>query len=502
MSKPPQQKELRPIDKIILICLTVLLVGFLGVTVSRLIYPFDLGSHEGSVWMPARIVAEGHNPYSFALKPPFSMAPYGYVYYFLVGLGVKLFGLQLWFGRVLSIAACFLTAFAVARIAAAVTENKKAVPIAWIACLSPLAIQSWMVLQRSDFIATAFAFLGLSLIFTARRDDENKFFNLFLPVLLFAAAFFTKHTAAPLAMPIGALLCLGRKKYASGAGIFFGTSLLIAAGMLALNLTSDGGYIWQHFTHAKKLPVSLGKSFSFFIEVLKTPTAMVFLLMAGAAIFIARKNFTDALRSLKLSLRQAKIFDEVGARRLIILYFCLSLGFAFLSSGRHGGTWNYYLEVSFVAAIVIAIIYDRLARREKFRLAAGFIVLLALGGAFQLVRLARGEYFRWQSLAYHREIVAKIEQLTPPGSVGFSACPELLVAAGRDFYFDDIQEYMEEWSPELHQAFEAEFTKKSLSAVILRTSDVPEKDFRGYRLVKTENPPPERFHRVYLYVRE
>jgi hypothetical protein len=115
--------------------------------------------------------------------------------------------------------------------------------------------------------------------------------------------------------------------------------------------------------------------------------------------------------------------------------------------------------------------------------------------------MMRGEYFRWQSLPYHQEIVAKTKELTPPGSVGFAACPELLVAAGRDFYFDDIQEYMEDWSPELHQVFEAEFEKKSISAVIMRT-DVAEKDFRGYRLVETENPPPERFYKVFLYVRE
>jgi hypothetical protein len=59
-----------------------LLLGALSV--SRLTYPFDVGHFEACVWTPSMMSAEGRNPYQFALREPFVMAPYGYFYYLLV----------------------------------------------------------------------------------------------------------------------------------------------------------------------------------------------------------------------------------------------------------------------------------------------------------------------------------------------------------------------------------------------------------------------------------
>src|SRR5678816_1800438 len=63
-------------------------VSLLGLSSSRFFYPFDTGNYEAFIWSPSRLAITGHNPYSFALSPPYVMAPYGIVYYELIGLGL------------------------------------------------------------------------------------------------------------------------------------------------------------------------------------------------------------------------------------------------------------------------------------------------------------------------------------------------------------------------------------------------------------------------------
>src|SRR5690349_24320096 len=99
------------------IAAAILAVILLAVGASRLIYPFDVGHYEACIWTPSLLSTKGSNPYAFATRPPFVMAPYGYVYYLLVGIGLRVFGLQLWFGRVLTILAAVVCLICIFRIA-------------------------------------------------------------------------------------------------------------------------------------------------------------------------------------------------------------------------------------------------------------------------------------------------------------------------------------------------------------------------------------------------
>ncbi|MEK7829896.1 MAG: hypothetical protein AAB401_02360, partial [Acidobacteriota bacterium] len=62
----------------------------LGVGISRLVYPFDVGHFEACIWTPAIFAARGENPYDIALREPFATAPYGYFYYLTVGAGLRM----------------------------------------------------------------------------------------------------------------------------------------------------------------------------------------------------------------------------------------------------------------------------------------------------------------------------------------------------------------------------------------------------------------------------
>ena len=88
---------------LILTVSAMLVLLLMGISVSRIVYPFDVGHFEACVWTPALLSAEGKNPYAYATQEPFVMAPYGYLYYLTVGVGLRLFGWQFWFGRTLTV---------------------------------------------------------------------------------------------------------------------------------------------------------------------------------------------------------------------------------------------------------------------------------------------------------------------------------------------------------------------------------------------------------------
>ncbi|MEP7270985.1 MAG: hypothetical protein ABI882_05750, partial [Acidobacteriota bacterium] len=70
----PDDAQLLRLARAVGVLLALLL---LGLSVSRLTYPFDTGNYEAFIWMPARLAISGQNPYGFTLTPPFVMAPYG-----------------------------------------------------------------------------------------------------------------------------------------------------------------------------------------------------------------------------------------------------------------------------------------------------------------------------------------------------------------------------------------------------------------------------------------
>ena len=231
------------------------ILGFflVSIIISRLVYPFDIGHLEAFNWMPATHLLEGKNPYAFAFTPPYSMTPYGIVYYALLAVGIKFFGLQLWWGRFLTVLGFAVCLWAVIKITRKITDSKEAV---WTACLVSLALfpaHAWLAMTRSDLIGLAFASAAVALVFTSEKDSPLSFGRLLVVILLAVAAFFTKHTFL---LPVGIIgLRFWQLNKWREIGVFSAAFLILtAAGMFLLNATSDGGYWWQHFIHAQRLP--------------------------------------------------------------------------------------------------------------------------------------------------------------------------------------------------------------------------------------------------------
>ena len=473
---------------------TGILAAFLfSLVVLRILYPFDLGYLEAFSWMPATHLLEGKNPYAFAFTPPYSMTPYGIVYYALLAAGLKLFGLELWWGRLLTTLAFAVCLWAVAKITGKLTERREAV---WVACLVGLALfpgQAWIAVLRSDFIALACAFAAVALAWTFEKDKPAGAARFAAVLFLSIAAVFTKHTNL---LPVGIIVLRFWQLNKWRAGIVFGAlfSICAALGMFLLNYTSDGGYFWQHFAHAQRLPFTGEKLAAEIFTIITAPTSVVFLIFLLVLVyrkraFLAPRNGTEFLSLLR------------SPQLLIWFYFLLSFIAAMISAGRVGANVNYYLENSLVAAIASGLIYDEFRKNAYRKTALAMIVLFVLGGAFQLMRFARGEYFRWQSLAYYREISETSAGFAPAGSICFSVYVELVARNGCQFYFDDYGEYIGDWSPELSAIFEREVKDGRFAVVIWKTDDF-QATFPNYELKPMTQKVPQRVIPVYLYVRK
>jgi hypothetical protein len=471
------------------------ILGFFlaSIIISRLVYPFDIGHLEAFNWMPATHLLEGKNPYAFAFTPPYSMTPYGIVYYALLAVGIKLFGLQLWWGRFLTVLAFAVCVWAVIKITKKLTADKNASRAALLVALALFPAQAWIAMVRSDLIGLAFVFAAVCLVLTVGKDERLSAFRLPAIILLAVAALFTKHT---LLLPIGIIFLRFLQLAKWREAVVFGTAVLAltAGGMLFLNYTSGGGYVWQHFTHAPDLPFSPEKLTSEVRRVITTPTAFIFGVFL--LIFAYRKRAFFSLKD------RDELINKLRSPKLLVLFYLfISFAAAVLSSGRVGANTNYYLETSFVMAIAGGLIYEDFRQKASPKLALAMIVLMTLGGALQLARIGRGEYFRWQAVSYYREVSDTAAKFAPPGSICFSVYAELVARGGCPFYFDDYGEYIGDWSPELRAVFEREVRAGRFAVIIWRTDDFQEK-FPNYELKQMSQNVPERFFPVYLYVRK
>ena len=184
---------------------------------------------------------------------------------------------------------------------------------------------------------------------------------------------------------------------------------------------------------------------------------------------------------------------------LIGFYFVAVFFFAFVTTGRLGASTLYYLETFLVASVLFALSCDWFERNGKEKYAVVFTAMLIASAVLFLFSVGRGEYNRWQSLPYYREMVENVRQLTPHDSLCISVYPDIVTAAGRDFHFDDWGEYNDGWSPELKEVFNKAISSKRYTAIIMHSDDLK---FDGYHLVRMKTPPPEKFYKAFLYVRD
>jgi hypothetical protein len=474
-----------------------------GIGLSRLLYPFDTGHYEAVIWGPALLSIAGHNPYAAAnvTGSPYLMAGYGYLYYLVIGSGLKAFGLQFWFGRAVSLAASGIVIVCVGKIAFLLTQKSQAVILTLITVLSSFAFQAWIGLQRSDLPGLAAALAGLYLAFKWSREGSDRIAaqTVFATLLLASAFFFKMTIVLPTLVAAAVYFQAGKRKVALFT--LAGALAIIGTGILLLNSTSGGGYFWQHFILMSENSHSYSRSIEIASDLLKAPATSIALVVVIASLgFTALKQYPEAATRFRAALKP--ILPQVlkSPKSLVFLHLAAAVLLGFVTSSRSGASVNYYMEASFVGAMAVALAWDRLenmtTRKAIHVLSA---CLLAIAGAFQLARITRGEYLRWQSLPYCKEMVSTLADYAPPGTTCFSVYPELVTAAGRDYHFGDWIQYLDGRSQELTQLFRNTIRINRYPAMIWH-DEKQSAIFPEYRLIPMKQAPPAGIYPIYLYV--
>lgn len=488
-----------------LVCLPLIFIA-----TSRLLYPYDAGHYEAQIWAPSQLIIAGHNPYSLALakEPPYTVSTYGPLYYLIIGIGVSQFGLQLWFGRLLSDLGAIIAVISVVKLSLLLTNSRRLAILSTLVFLVQFPVQSWIGMQRADLPALGLSLLGMTVaLAVAERKNygvEATTSFVVLASCLMTGAILCRQTAF-LPLFFVSAWYIRRRKWKL-LTVFSACSILILGlTIYFVNASSQGGFIQQIWI----IPSSLPRQFTVFrnriFGLFQSPSTWLISGLLGYAIinilrgrasfqaipnWVRRQNLPGWLA--------VTIFDRNGV--WVGLFALASLSLALVTSSIPGSNINYYLEASAAIALFFPFVWLKLVdqdRRNRSSWPNAFLLLLIGGALFTGARVCRGEYFRWQSVGYFKEVVSQIQNRVELNEPCFSVYPELVASAGRPYYFNSDVPY-DGRSPELANVLRRAILSQRLAAIVSHSPESP----GGYRRVKLSQPVPEKFYPVYLHVRE
>ena len=441
-------RALRRIDAESIAKVGLVVSGLVAILIaaSRIAYPHDVGQYDGDVWAPADVFAGGHTPYhvSAATTPPYTVAPYGPLYYGIIAVGIRLFGDQFAFGRTLSLVGLMVTAFLVYRILR-VHGRSNANHIAFLGAgllLAQYPAQAFVGSQRSDLVALPLALGGLALVLgEGRPRATGGIVRAALAGFLVADAVLVRQTLfLPLLVGL-AWYALRREggrllAYAATAG-----ATLIAA-FTILEATSGGGFFWHAAKLQGSVPLSVDQARQVIGSFIRSPATIftIALLLVCAARILRRRTAPTGVSEIGS--------DDRLLRRLLFVYLAAAVVVAAVASAKAGSNINYWFEVCVVLAILTPLCVGEafdLGSTRRLWSAAGlpvvFTVLIFVSAVITGGREAHGELLRWRSLSYVDEIVTKIHHLAAPHERVYVEYPDLAVAAQRAYLFNDLSLY-------------------------------------------------------------
>jgi ABC-type glycerol-3-phosphate transport system permease component len=313
-----------------------------------LAFPFPLNYGEGPLLDQAVRLANFEGIYSSDLaRAPYTISNYPPFYLLVQAPFVWLFGPELWYGRLISLASVAATALFVALTLFTLTRDRIAAMAAGLTFPAIPYVLRWSSLGRVDLLGLALSWAGLFAV--VRWPGRRR--AIVAAALLFVAAVLTRQTyvlAAPLTAFVWLLVQGQRRRALELAGLSCGLGLVSFA---ALNVATDGGFFLNTVT--ANINDFRWERVSF--NALGAGLACPLLLLGGLAF---------AWRA-----------PRDRAWWLVVPYLALSVPSALLV-GKVGSDVNYLLELS--AALCLATGALIAWQRERPRLRALLISLLAL----------------------------------------------------------------------------------------------------------------------------
>lgn len=313
--------------------------------------PYENEYGEGVLLWNAGMFAQGRSPYHDYNRYPFVAATYPPLYPLAAAVGVKLFGVSMAFGRVLS---CLATLAVVGLIWVIVRRTVRARASPWLGSALFLAapiVLWWAPLMRVEMAAVAVGLAGLYCVLRGGRW-------LFPAVVLLAAAVYTRQSAvAPVAAAVVYLAWIGRRRSAALVAVSWAVLVL---GVFAVMQVGSHGWFYRNLVVANRnlwVPAGLWRLWKAAFLSWPLPFLMgaigaaVVLVDAGIAAFRRQSHRSDHA-------------DRSAVRPLLLfgLYFVFAMA-ASLTAGKIGANINYMIEPLAAACIMTGFAYDWLAAR-------------------------------------------------------------------------------------------------------------------------------------------
>lgn len=333
-SRGPGGKLATVADALLLAALAAQAAWFLFYSWRALAFPYPLDYGEGPILQLARELAEGRSLYPPIDRPPYLVASYEPAYQLLCALGVRLFGVQFWFGRLVSVLSVVATAAAAGLVVWELTRQRRAALVAAGAILAMPHVVVWGSFMRVDALALAFAATGFWLFLRGARAGAG---------LLFALGVFTRRTTV-------AALGASYLEYALDAGLWRAfragvlQSLLVALLLLGANRLSQGG-LWEHLS--LHTATSLGSAWA-----LENAWWLLWSREGPSPLSLWGGWFVlgPLAAAWALGFRPA---------RALVFWFVLAW-LVYLTSGRIGAAHNYFMEPTAVGAMLFGVMYGTL----------------------------------------------------------------------------------------------------------------------------------------------
>lgn len=385
---------------------------FISFSLPTLAYPHSIDPIEGTILSVSRSLARGNNIYSphNYLVYPFQLAIYTPVYYFLVSLLIKCFGVAFWPCRLLSLVGTIACSLFIGKIIFLKTKQIFYSFLGGFLFLSFYSLWFWGSLVRVDTLALVFSLIGLY-VFIKTESHAWKFL---LSIPFFLLAFYTKQTSISALASISIyFLCKNKKK---AIQLILLTGIIGFTVFVILNFFSSGGFFFSIIT-ADQNPILFSYE-KWVLEIL----------------------FSQNIPIIVLLISFYLVMIKIRQLSLISTYFLMSSIITLLTIGKIGANFNYFIELAAASSLVLSISLKRL-NNNRF---VGLILVLLLAFLVKDVLTYRGEIL-WRLSLPKREpfagIIEFIQENSSSKSKLLSTEPGLLLNAEREVGLSDFFQF-------------------------------------------------------------
>ena len=287
-----------------------------------ILFPFSVDYGEGFLLGQGKDLASFRGIYPPIDEPHWLVSNYPPLYPMIAAIGVKLFGVQFYFGRIVSLAGILMAGFCLYRMTFIQTRSRLAGWIAMLAWFASYPVYDWGTHHRVDSLGIGLEALGL--LFLLRRE------NLKLAAAFFLLALFTRQTIVM--GPLAGYFYLRRMEGPRAAAQWLGSLLLVGAALFGAISAVTHGEFFKHLVVYNANAYNLKDVWRMFHGAVMSPMQFPTLF---AIYYLVRSGVTG----------------KWDLPSLCIPFSALSLFFA----GKLGSATNYLFELAFASSWAVGM---------------------------------------------------------------------------------------------------------------------------------------------------